>query len=56
MSAAHQGCSDTAELLISKGADINAKDDYNWTALMYAASKGYKDICELLKSHGAKEK
>ena len=41
--------------LISKGANINAKDDYNRTALMYAASKGRKDIVKLLKRHGAKE-
>ena len=41
--------------LIAAGADVNAKDDDGWTALMYAAEKGYTEIIEILKAAGAKE-
>jgi len=29
--------------LIKAGADVNAKDQYNWTALLIAASYGMED-------------
>jgi len=39
--------------LISKGADVNAKAENGRTTLMFAALKGYKDICKLLISKDA---
>lgn len=36
MEAARQGNLKTAEILIGKGTDINARDNDGWTALMYA--------------------
>jgi ankyrin repeat protein len=39
--------------LISKGADVNAKDNIGMTPLMAAAEEGRKDVCELLISKGA---
>jgi ankyrin repeat protein len=43
------------KMLIAKGASVNAKDDFGSTPLRWASDKGYKDIVELLKRHGAKE-
>ena len=42
------------ELLIDSGADINAKDKDNKTALSYALKEGNTEIAELLKANGAK--
>ena len=54
--AAWFGHTDTATLLIERGADVNAKksssDDSSVLAL--ATIKGHKDIVELLKKAGAK--
>ena len=48
------GHKETAELLISSGADLNAKDNNDgWIPLQYAAQKGHKEIAELLISKGA---
>ncbi|KAL8620594.1 hypothetical protein ACOMHN_017875 [Nucella lapillus] len=41
------------QLLIDKGADINAQDRYHTTALMYAAREGQLDIARLLLDKGA---
>lgn len=41
------------QLLISKGADVNAIDDAGLTPLKYAQKGHEKDIIYLLKSHGA---
>jgi hypothetical protein len=40
------------ELLIAKGAEVNAKDNKGNTPLHWAAVNGYRDIVELLKLHG----
>jgi ankyrin repeat protein len=42
-----------AELLIAKGADLNAKDNNGWTPLHEAARKGHKEVVELLIAKGA---
>jgi ankyrin repeat protein len=41
------------ELLIDKGADVNARDESGWTPLHYAAFNGHKDVAELLIAKGA---
>jgi len=41
------------ELLLQAGADINAKNNYGWTALMWASKYGYKDVVKLLIKAGA---
>jgi ankyrin repeat protein len=33
-----------AELLIAKGADVNAKDIDGWTPLRFAAEQGHNEI------------
>jgi hypothetical protein len=40
-------------LLAVPGIDVNAKDNYNRSALFYAVQGRYFDIAELLLSHGA---
>ena len=42
-----------AELLIAKGADVNAKSDDGWTSLHDATSIGHNEIVELLITKGA---
>ena len=44
---------ETAELLIAKGADINAKDDTGGTPLFWAALEGNEEVAELLIGQGA---
>jgi ankyrin repeat protein len=45
---------DAIELLLTLGADVNAKDTLDYrTALMGAAHKGRTDVIELLVAHGA---
>lgn len=39
--------------LISRGADVNMKDQQGWTALMWASGKGDKEVVEVLISNGA---
>jgi len=41
------------ELLLSKGADANAKDADRKSALNYATEKGHTAVMELLKKAGA---
>ena len=36
------------ELLLAKGADVNAKNQDGWTALMCASLDGHKEVVELL--------
>jgi ankyrin repeat protein len=49
---------DVVKLLLSKGADTEARDSENYTALMWAEelgrSGGYEKTIKLLKQHGAK--
>ena len=38
---------------MDKGANINARDDYDYTPIRSAADNGYRDVVEFLKQHGA---
>ncbi|MDC0065849.1 ankyrin repeat domain-containing protein [Verrucomicrobia bacterium] len=38
---------------LAAGTDVNAKDEEEWTPLLYAASEGHKEIVELLITEGA---
>jgi ankyrin repeat protein len=51
--AAARDRKEIAELLIAKGADVNAKAEDGWNALHSAASFDYKEIAELLITNGA---
>ena len=52
--AISRGFTDGAELLIAKGADIDAKDNDGTTPLNMAASTDNNDVVELLLAKGAK--
>ena len=39
--------------LIAKGADVNARNSYGWTALSHAARAGNAELVKLLLAHGA---
>jgi ankyrin repeat protein len=45
---------DIIQHLIDNGADVNAKDNFGRTALMWASFYDHYDIVELLRSKGAK--
>ncbi len=52
--AALVGSNEIVELLITKGADVNAKEEEEgWTPLFAAVGDGYKKIIELLIANGA---
>jgi len=42
-----------ASKLIAEGADVNAKNNYGWTALSHAARIGNAELVKLLLDHGA---
>lgn len=43
----------TAELLITKGVDVNQQDEQGWTPLNFAAGKGNLPLVKLLVENGA---
>ena len=47
---------DLARLLIGHGADVNATNGYNRTALYYAAKHGHHSVAGALIAAGAKER
>ena len=51
--AAFYGHKDVLELLLAKGADVNAKEDDDKTPLHFAAIKGRKEAVKLLLAKGA---
>ena len=48
MSAAMYNAVDAAKLLIASGANINAKDKNDKTALTYAVERGSEDVADIL--------
>lgn len=53
MLAALEGRTETVKILLSKGADVNAKDDEGRTALMFAAINLHSETVKALLEHGA---
>jgi len=51
--AAKYGHSKVTRLLISSGAEVNAKNFHNWTALHWAAKYGHLEVMTLLINSGA---
>lgn len=51
--AAAKGQKDMAELLLAKGAEVNAKDNDGYTALILAAREGNTDVAKLLLANKA---
>ena len=52
--AAWNGHKEIVELLISKGADVNVKNDGDETALDWAVAWDKPEIAALLRKHGGK--
>lgn len=52
--AAWFGHADTAQLLIERGADVNAKKSDGASVLTLATTRGHKDLAEMLRKAGAK--
>jgi ankyrin repeat protein len=55
MDAAMGGNTDVVKILLSKGVDINAKNNKGETALSIARGKSFSDVVKLLKAAGARE-
>jgi ankyrin repeat protein len=55
MWAIRAGYLEVSRELLARGADVNAKDLYGWTALRLAGPSGHrKEIEELLRAYGGK--
>jgi len=52
--AVERGRKETAELLIAKGADVNAKNDVGQTPLDRANWRNHAETADLLRKHGGK--
>jgi len=52
--AAAWGHKEAAELLIAKGANVNAKNDDGETPLDWAIIRKHTEIADLLRKHGGK--
>ena len=53
MWAAAEGHGDIVNLLLTVGADVNTRNEVNYTALLYAAETDQRDIVLTLLDHGA---
>jgi len=53
MIASENGHIDVVNRLLSLGCEVNAQNNQGMTALMFACSKGMKDVVKLLLDHGA---
>jgi len=53
--AAYEDYKEVVELLLTKNADVNAKDEIGETPLHAAVLKGHMDVAELLRQHGGHE-
>ena len=51
---AYYGHKEIVELLIAKGADVNAKNDWGWTPLDWAIQLNEPETTDLLRKHGGK--
>ena len=51
--AAKSGDADTVQHLLAAGADVNAKDENEWTPLMWAATQGHAAVVRMLLEHDA---
>ena len=51
--AVRKGDTATVQALLDQGADINAKSEEGWTALIWAAQQGHTDTVQTLLAHGA---
>jgi hypothetical protein len=47
------GDTDRVRKLLRKGANVNARNEYGWTPLHWAALYGHADVVRLLLEHGA---
>jgi ankyrin repeat protein len=52
--SAEKGRARSVETILNSGANIEAKDNNYWTALLLAISKGETETCMLLIERGAK--
>ena len=53
LEAAGKGKVEIVQLHLANGVNVNAKDEYGQTALIYAAKNGHKNVAELLLKNGA---
>mmetsp|Transcript_73122 Transcript_73122/g.202805 ORF Transcript_73122/g.202805 Transcript_73122/m.202805 type:complete len:362 (-) Transcript_73122:32-1117(-) len=51
--AAQAGCAELTRTLLERGADVDARDDWEETPLHFAARAGSVEVCDLLLNHGA---
>lgn len=54
--AAYQNYMECVNLLLVRGADVDAVDDIGYTAMHLCAERGYLDLILLLLQHGARVK
>lgn len=53
LKASAKGDIETVEVYLQKQADVNFKDNRNWTPLMWAAAQGHEPVVSLLLENGA---